>query len=115
MIANFAALDVRRVLIEQRDEHANQPSLGLASQPQQNEVVPRKHGIYNLRNYGIFVSDDSAKQRVLALELRDQIRAKLILYSTVRELFCKILVSPKSADRLRKDIVGRHEAGNLLL
>ena len=43
-------------------EHADEPRLGLPAQSEQNEVVPRKHGVDHLRNHRVFVADDAGEQ-----------------------------------------------------
>jgi hypothetical protein len=70
---DLAAFQVRRDLVEQRGQHADEPGFGLAAQPQQNEVVPREYGVHHLRHHGVFISQNAGKKLVAALNLADEI------------------------------------------
>ena len=83
IVVNLAACDVRRPLVQQRGQHADQARLGLPAQSQQNEIVARKHGVDHLRHHGIFVSDDAGKQLLAALNLADQIVAEFVFDAAV--------------------------------
>ena len=78
IVANFTACDVRSMLVEQADQHADQFGFCLASKAEQNEVMPRKQRVHQLRNHGFFVSYDSGKQRLLLFQFADQVCAQLV-------------------------------------
>ena len=75
VVVNLAARDVRRPLVEQRGELADEAGLRLAAQSEKNKIVARQDGVDHLRHHGIFVSDDSGKERLPALNSTDQILA----------------------------------------
>ena len=99
---DLAAVDVGQMFIEQRGQHADQPRLGLPAQSQQNEIVPRKHGVDDLRHNGIFVSDDAWEQRLSALQIADQVAAEFILYRSKCLLFFRERAAAQCAERARK-------------
>ena len=74
---------------------ANNATLCLAAQTQQDDVVSREDRIYELRNNGLVIADDSRKEFFAPLAVSDQVRAQLIfdrdaacsrLFSVRREL-----------------------------
>ena len=66
-------------LVEQPRQAAQQAGLRLAAEAEQDEVVFREEGVHQLRNDGLVVADDAGKERLAALELRDQIGAEFVL------------------------------------
>ena len=71
IIADLAACDVRHVRVEQSSEGAGHAGFGLPAQTQQNEVVPGKYRIHNLRHNGIFITHHARKQCFLAFKFVD--------------------------------------------
>ncbi len=66
IVADLAAGDVGHLLVEQRGERAQDAALGLAAQPEQDEVLFRKDGVDDLRDDRVFVADDAGKERFAA-------------------------------------------------
>ena len=88
IVAHLGAGDVGAVRVKQRRQRAQDARLGLAAQSQQDEIVPRQNGVDDLRDDGIFVSDDAGKEwnrirpgRCLCrvAESGDQVLAELVL------------------------------------
>jgi len=92
IVPDFAAGNVGHAFVEQRGERAQDAALGLAAQPQQDEVLLRQHSIDDLRNHRVLVADDAGKERRVGLpprgqrpvrggpaaQTRDQVRAHLV-------------------------------------
>ena len=66
---DLAAGHDRDVLVEQIDQAAQDPALGLAAQAEQDEVVPREDGVDELRDDRLVVADDAGKQGLARSEL----------------------------------------------
>ena len=64
IVVDFAAGDDRDALVEQTGELAQDPALGLAAKPQQDEVVPREQRIDDLRKDGVLVAHDAGEERL---------------------------------------------------
>src|SRR5215469_18830742 len=65
IVMNLASRQVRHLRIEQRRQRAQDAALGLAAQPKKDEIVSRKNSVDDLRHYGVVVSDDPGKNRLL--------------------------------------------------
>ena len=61
IVVDLAAFHVWQHIVQQRRQHADQARLGLAAQSQQNEIVPRKKGVHDLRHHGFFVAHNARK------------------------------------------------------
>jgi hypothetical protein len=89
VIANFRACNVGRPLVEQVRQRAQDAALGLSTQPQQDEVVLREHGVHNLRNHRVVIADDAGKDRAavpaVAAQTGNQVFAQLILDGAILE------------------------------
>ena len=79
IVVDLAARHDRDFVVEQPDQAAEDAALGLAAQPEQDEVVPRKDGVDELRDDRLVVADDAGEQRLARLQLADQIVADLLL------------------------------------
>ena len=78
VVVDFAARNHRDHVIQKIDQSTENPALGLTSQSQQNHVMARKNGIRDLRNDGVFVSDDPGKHRLVCPKLTDKIRPHFV-------------------------------------
>ena len=86
VVADFASGHIRQALVKKPGEHADDAGFGLSAQSQQNEIVPREHGVDNLWNHGIFEADHAGEQVVAALELADQILAQLAFHGPLAKM-----------------------------
>jgi len=75
---NLASGDVGGRLVQQAGQQPDDTSLGLSAESEQDEVVPGKHSVDNLRDDGVLIADDPWKQRFAALELADQVVPQLV-------------------------------------
>ena len=80
IVMDFAAGDVGRLRIEQCGQRAQDAALGLAAQSQQDEIMPRKNRVNDLRHDGVVVSDDAGKNRAALAEFHDQVVAHFVFY-----------------------------------
>ena len=64
IVANLAAGDVGHVFIEQGGERAQDAALRLSAKAEQDEVLPRKNGVHDLRNHRVFIADDAGEERL---------------------------------------------------
>ena len=78
IVVDLAARDDRNLLVEQRDELAQDTTLRLAAQAEQNEVVAREDRVDELRQDGFLVPHDAREQRGAVLEQTDQVLAHFI-------------------------------------
>ena len=78
VVANFAAGNVGHLLVEQGCERAQDAALGLAAQAEQDEVLPGKNGVDDLRDDRVFIADDAGEEGLVRLKARDQVGAHLI-------------------------------------
>ena len=79
VVVDLRAGDDRQVFVEQMDELAQHPRLGLAAQAQEQHVMPRQDGVLDLRDDGLFVAQDVGKERLARPELADQVAPHLVL------------------------------------
>src|SRR3954454_3796295 len=79
---NFTARDIRHLRIEQSSEGPQNPALGLSTQSQKNEIMTRKNGINNLRNYRVVVANDAGENRAWATQSGGQVFAHFIFHTT---------------------------------
>ena len=78
IVVDFRSGDDWNLLVQQIGELTNDATLRLPAQPQQNQVVPRKNRIDELRHNRFIVTNDAGKKFFTPLQLADQIRAQLI-------------------------------------
>ena len=81
-VVDFAARDNRDVLVQQPREQADDAGLGLAAQPQQQDVMPRQQGVHELWNNRFFVPDDPGKQLVATPQRAHQVAADFVFDRT---------------------------------
>ena len=80
VVVDLAARHGRDVLVEQRDERAQQARLRLAAQAEQDEVVLRQQRVDELRHDGVVVADDPGEERFAGAELGDQVLAHFLVH-----------------------------------
>ncbi len=83
IVVHLAPREDRNLLVEQRDQLAQDAALRLPPQAQQDEVVARQDGIHELGDDGILVAHDAREQGRPVLEQTDQILAQLVLDGAV--------------------------------
>ncbi len=76
---DLRAGDDRHGVVEQVDQLAEHPGLGLAPQAQEQHVVLGEDRVLDLGDDRLFVAQDIGKQRLARLELGDQVAPHLIL------------------------------------
>ena len=54
--------------------------------PEQDEIMPRKNGVHDLRHDRVFVAHNAGKQRFAALDFADQIIAEFVFDGTISQL-----------------------------
>jgi hypothetical protein len=59
IVADFASGYYRHVFVEQSDQGPDDSRLRLPALTEENHVMAREHAVFDLRNYGLFVADDS--------------------------------------------------------
>ena len=106
MIVNFAAGDVRHVVVEQRHQHADQARFRLPAEAEQNKVVLRQHRVDHLRSHRILIAHDAGKQGFVSFEFRDEVLAQFSLYAADGVF----LTGTKSAKGIGKAGRKSHEA-----
>ena len=79
IVVDFRAGDDRDGVVEQVDQLAEHPGLGLAAQAQEQHVVLGEDRVLDLGDDRLFVAQDIGKQRLARLELGDQVAPHLIL------------------------------------
>src|SRR6476646_1619024 len=57
VVANLRSFDEGQRIVEQRRQQTNQLRLGLAAEPEQNEIMSRQDRIHHLRSNGLFKTD----------------------------------------------------------
>jgi hypothetical protein len=82
VVVDLAAGQDRDFVVEQVHELANDAALGLAAQPEEDEVLPREQRVHDARHHGILVADDPGEERVARREAAQQVRAQLVLHGT---------------------------------
>ena len=78
IVVDFRAGDDRYGIVEQVDQLAEHPGLGLAPQAQKQHVVLGEDRVANLGDHRLFVAQDIGKQRLARCELGDQVPPHLI-------------------------------------
>ncbi len=78
IVVDLAVGNHRNPLVEQRRQRAENARLGLAAQAEQDEVMPREHGVHQLRHDRVVVADDAGEQRVFPAQVFRQVVAHLV-------------------------------------
>ena len=78
IVVNFGAGDDRYFVIQKLGELADDAALGLSSEAQQNNVVPRENGVDELGDNCFVVTDDAAKKFLAARKFLYQICAQFV-------------------------------------
>jgi hypothetical protein len=89
IVADFAAGDVGHLGVEQRGKRAQNAALGLAAETEQDEVVAGEDGMDDLRDDGVFVTQDAGEERLggVGTQAGDEIFAELVLDAAVAKAF----------------------------
>src|SRR6267154_87244 len=77
IVKDLAARKRRRVLVEQAGQRADDPRLRLPALAEKNHVMTGEHAVFDLRDYGFLVADDSRQDLLAAPQPREQILAHL--------------------------------------
>ena len=72
-------VDDRHGVVEQVDELAEHPRLGLAAEAEEEHVVPREDRVLDLRDDRLFVAEDVGEERLARPDLGDQVAPHLVL------------------------------------
>src|SRR2546426_6767031 len=79
VVVHFAPREDRDLLVEQRDERAQDAALRLPPQAQQDEVVPGEDPVDELRDHGVLIAHDPGEEEGAVLEQADEILPQLVL------------------------------------
>lgn len=80
---DFAARDNRHFGVQEFSQSTQDAALGLATQPQKNEIVLGKESINDARCHRILVTDNARKEFLAGGELSNQIIAEFILDGSI--------------------------------
>ena len=78
VVAQLAAGDDGNGLVEQADQRAQHPRLGLATQPEQDEVVLREQGVDDLRHDRLGIADDAGEDGAPGAEPVNEVAANFV-------------------------------------
>ena len=79
VVVDLGALDDRHGVVEEVDQLAEHPRLGLAAEAEQEHVVAGEDGVLDLGDDGLFVSQDVGEERLALADLGDQVPPHLVL------------------------------------
>ena len=79
VVVDLAARDVRRPLVEQPDQRADQPGLALAALAEQDEVVAGEQGPLDLGQHRVVEAEDAGEGGLAGGQARQQVGAHLDL------------------------------------
>src|SRR6185503_1628893 len=79
IVVNLRPGNHRNLFVEQFRKLANDPTLRLAPEAKQNDVVFGKNRVDELGKYSFVVTNDSGKEFFSGLQLADQIAAQFVL------------------------------------
>src|SRR5690606_17430383 len=79
VVVHLAPRDDRDPLVEQRDELAQDPALGLAAESEEDEVVAREDRVHDLRHYRLLVPEDAGEELLACALLADEVLPHLLL------------------------------------
>ena len=80
IVVDGRSLDDGHPFVEEADEAADEAGLGLAAQPEQQEIVLREDRVGDLGNDRLVVADDAREQRFLGPELGHEVAPHLLLH-----------------------------------
>ena len=80
---NLAARDIRHLLVQHGGQRAQDAAFCLSAKSQQNEVMPRKNRVHDLRNHRVVITDDAGEERLPGFEAGDQVLAHLVFHAAV--------------------------------
>ena len=69
MVVDLGARDDRHRVVEQVDELAEHPRLGLAAEAEEEHVVAREDRVLDLRDDRLFVAEDLGEERLALADL----------------------------------------------
>ena len=72
-------VEVGDLVVEEADQRAHQPALGLALFAEEEQVVPGEQGEVDLGNDGVFVADDAGEEFFAGLQHAEEVVADLLL------------------------------------
>src|SRR5439155_5986899 len=79
IVVDLAAGDDRYPFVEQIHEPAQNPALRLTTEPEEDEVVPGKDRVHELRDDRLVVADDAGEKAVAGLQLAHQVVTDFLL------------------------------------
>jgi hypothetical protein len=79
VVVDLAACHDRDRVVEERGQCAEDSRLGLSTQAEQDDVVPREKSVDKLRHDCVFIAEETVEQLAAAPQAGEQIRAQLIL------------------------------------
>ena len=79
VVEDLRAGDDRHPLVEEPHQEARHARLGLAALAQEDDVLPREDGVFDLRQNGVLVADDAGEELRAGLEPLDEVVAELLL------------------------------------
>src|SRR5262249_2319582 len=82
IVVDFAAGDDREFRSEGVDEPAENAALGLAAEPQKDEVVPREQSIDDLRDHRVVITLNAGEKRFAAFDRAQQVGADFVFDRT---------------------------------
>jgi len=84
VIVHLAPGDRRDAFVQQVDDAADQPGLGLPALAEQDQVVPGEDPAFERRQHGVVEPHDPLEQRFRPSELGEQAGPELLLHAPVR-------------------------------
>jgi hypothetical protein len=78
IVVDLTAGDDRNRVVQEMHELAKHARLGLAAQAEEEHVVLGEDGVLHLRQHGVVVADDAVEERLVFLQLANEIAAHLI-------------------------------------
>jgi hypothetical protein len=86
IVVDLAVGNDRDPLVEQRGQRAQDARFRLAAQAEQDEVMPRQHGVHELRDDRVVVADDAGKEGFFPLQTLRQVLADLVAHRPAANL-----------------------------
>ena len=82
VVVDFAAGDHRHLLVEQFDERPEDAALGLAAQPEKDEIVPGKQGVRDPGDDRVLKADNAGEDCPSRLQTLDEVRPQLVFHAS---------------------------------
>ena len=92
IVVELGAGEHRDLRVEQADQRAQQPGLGLAAQPEQDEVVPGEQRVDDPGDHRALVAEHSGEQALAGRQLGAEVLADLLL-DRARAVACGLELS----------------------